>query len=141
FGAADFGFSDADAGQTLAAVRIDSLPVAGTLALGGVAVVAGQLIDAAQLAQLVFTPAADANGTGYASFTFSVQDSAGAFDAAPNTITLDVTPMGDAAVIGGDASGVVEEDTALTATGTLTVTDPDAGEAAFVAQTNIAGAH
>ncbi len=141
FSAADFGFTDADAGQTLAAVRIDTLPGAGTLTLGGVAVTAGQVIAAGQLGQLVFTPAANANGTGYASFDFSVQDSGGAFDASPNTITLDVTPVGDTAVIGGVASGATVEDTQLTASGQLTVVDPDAGEAAFVAQTGIAGAH
>ncbi|HEY0858134.1 MAG TPA: Ig-like domain-containing protein, partial [Albitalea sp.] len=44
FGAADFGFSDADAGQTLSAVRIDALPAAGALTLGGVAVTPGQVV-------------------------------------------------------------------------------------------------
>ncbi|MDP3822335.1 MAG: VCBS domain-containing protein, partial [Burkholderiales bacterium] len=141
FAPADFGFSEADLGQTLGAVRIDTLPGAGTLTLGGAAVVAGQVVSAAALASLVFTPAANANGTGYASFTFSVQDNAGAFDAVPNTITLNVTPQPDAAVIGGQASGATVEDTTLVATGTLTVTDPDAGEAAFVVQTAVAGAH
>src|SRR5690606_15256194 len=69
FGASDFGFSDADVGQTFAAVRIDALPGAGTLTLGGAPVAAGQVIAVAQLAQLVFTPAANANGMGYASLT------------------------------------------------------------------------
>ncbi|MEQ1686591.1 MAG: VCBS domain-containing protein, partial [Burkholderiaceae bacterium] len=141
FAPADFGFADADAGQSLGAVRLDTLPGAGTLTLGGVPVTAGQVVSASALASLVFTPAANANGTGYASFTFSVQDNAGAFDAAPNTITLNVTPQPDAAVIGGQASGATVEDTTLTATGTLTVTDPDAGEAAFIVQTAVAGAH
>ena len=36
FAGADFGFADVDAGDTLAAVRIDSLPAAGTLTLNGV---------------------------------------------------------------------------------------------------------
>jgi VCBS repeat-containing protein len=141
FSAADFGFADADAGQSLAAVRIDSLPAAGVLTLSGVAVAAGQLIPAAQLANLVFTPAPNANGNAYASFTFSVQDNAGGFDTAPNTITLNVTPVADAAIIGGTASGATVEDTTLSASGTLTVTDPDAGEAAFVPQASVAGAH
>ena len=55
------------------------------------------LITAADLAGLVFTPAANANGTGYASFTFSVQDSAGGFDATPNTFSVNVTAQPDAA--------------------------------------------
>jgi VCBS repeat-containing protein len=49
-------------------------------------------------------------------------------------------PPNTPATIGGDQSGTVTEDTVLTATGTLTVTDPDAGEAAFQAGT-IAGSH
>ncbi len=141
FTAADFGYADADAGQTLAAVRIDTLPGAGSLTLAGVPVTAGQLIPAASLASLLFTPAPNANGSAYASFTFSVQDSAGSFDTAPNTITLDVTPVPDAAVIGGQTSGATVEDLSPVASGTLTIVDPDAGEAAFVAQTNVAGAH
>ncbi|MES2990956.1 MAG: Ig-like domain-containing protein, partial [Pseudomonadota bacterium] len=140
---ADFGFTDADAGQTFANVRIDTLPAAGTLLLNGVAVAAGALIPVAAIAagQLVFTPVADANGAPYANFTFSVQDSAGSFDAAPNTLTISVTPVPDTAVFGGVAIGATVEDTTLTTGGTLTVVDPDAGEAAFQPQTNIVGAH
>ena len=141
--ATDFGFADADAGQTLANVRIDTLPGAGTLLLNGTAVAAGAVVSAADIAagHLVFVPAADGNGAPYASVTFSVQDSAGAFDAAPNTLTLNVTPQPDAAVISGNAAGVTVEDTTLVASGKLDVTDPDAGEAAFVVQNGIAGAH
>ncbi|WP_448173876.1 VCBS domain-containing protein [Rhizobacter fulvus] len=140
---ADFGFADADAGQTLAGVRIDTLPAAGTLLLNGVAVAAGAVISAADIAAglLVFKPIADANGSPYANFTFSVQDSAGAFDTVPNTLTINVTPVPDTAVIGGNATGATVEDTTLTTGGTLTVVDPDAGEAAFQPQTGIAGAH
>ena len=96
FTAADFVFTDADAGQSLQGVRIDTLPASGSLSLNGVAVSAGQVIAAADLSQLVFTPTKDGNGSPYASFTFSVQDSAGAFDSQPNTITLNVTPVNDA---------------------------------------------
>jgi T1SS-143 domain-containing protein len=141
FSAADFGFADIDLGQTLLAVRIDSPPAAGTLRLNGVDVTAGQLIAAADLGNLVFTPAANANGTPYASFNFSVQDSAGGFDAAPNTITLNVTPVADPAVIGGDTAGATTEDGTLVAAGALTVVDPDAGQAAFNPQSNSAGTY
>ena len=104
--AADFGFSDAD-GNTLLAVRITTLPTAGTLALNGVPVVAGDTIPVGSLPQLVFTPALNANGTGYASFTFQVQDNGGSagggvdLDQSPNTITFDVTPVNDAPTISG----------------------------------------
>ena len=141
FDAADFGFADADLSQTLLGVRIDTLPAAGTLTLGGAAVSAGQVIAAAQLGNLVFTPVADANGAPYAAFTFSVQDSSGSFDTTANTITLNVTPQADTALIGGDAAGNVVEDGALADSGALTVTDPDAGQAAFNPQSNNAGTY
>ena len=113
FSAADFGFSDADAGQTLAAVRIDALPAAGSLLLNGNPVAAGTVVSAAQLAAgaLVFVPAADANGSAYASFGFSVQDNAGAFDTTSNTITIDVSPVNDAPVASSSTITVAEEST------------------------------
>ncbi|WP_259372616.1 beta strand repeat-containing protein [Piscinibacter defluvii] len=139
FSAADFGYTDAD-GQPLAGVRIDSLPAAGQLLLGNVAVGTGQVIAAADLANLRFVPAPDANGIGYASFTFSVGDGID-FDAGPNRITIDVTPVNDTAVIGGVASGAAVEDAPGSVTSTLTVSDADVGEAAFQPQNAVAGAH
>ncbi|KJK01817.1 hypothetical protein UB43_07150 [Pseudomonas sp. 21] len=102
FTVADFGFSDADAGDTLSGVRIDSLPSNGTLKFNGNAVTAGQVIDAADLGKLVFTPAANANGNNYANFTFSVKDSSNTYDTTPNKITFNVTPVNDAPVAVND---------------------------------------
>jgi VCBS repeat-containing protein len=101
---ADLGFADADAGQALAGVRIDILPAAGTLLLNGVAVAVGALVSPAAIAagELVFVPAANANGAPYAAFGFSVQDSAGALDTAPNTLTINVTPVDDLPVAVAD---------------------------------------
>src|SRR5205085_527780 len=92
--------------NTLQDVIITTLPLNGTLTLdtgsGPVAVTAGQAIAAAQISGLVFTPAANANGNGYASFTFQVQDNGGTAnsgadtDASPNTITFNVTSVNDA---------------------------------------------
>src|SRR6185312_381273 len=111
FQTSDFGFSDPNDSppNALAAVEITTLPAAGTLTDNNVAVTAGQFVTAADIAggKLVFTPAANANGTGYASFTFQVQDDGGtanggvALDASPNTITLNVTPVNDAPVVSG----------------------------------------
>ena len=129
FSAADFGFSDADAGQSFANVRIDKLPEAGSFTLSGVAVVAGQVIAVANLGNLVFTPAPNANGAGYARFEFSVQDSAGAFDVAPNQITINVSAVNDAPVaVATPASG--DED-ALSIPVTLGGTDIDGSIASF----------
>ena len=52
--------------------------------------------------KLMFTPAANANGAGYASFTFQVQDDGGTanggvdLDQSANTITINVTSVNDA---------------------------------------------
>src|SRR5439155_151256 len=77
FARADFGFTDPhdsppDAFQ---AVRITTMPVSGILLDDGTPVTAGQFVSVADIdaRRLVFTPAADANGLAYASFTFQVQ--------------------------------------------------------------------
>ena len=108
--AADFGFGDVDVGDSMSGVRIDSLPVAGSLTLGGVAVTAGQVIATVNLGSLTFTPAANANGTNYASFNFSVKDQAGAFDVSPNTLSFNVTAVNDAPT-GSDKLLTTNEDT------------------------------
>lgn len=135
--AADFGFSDADAGQTLANVRIDSLPAAGTLLLNGAPLLPGTVVSAAQIGAgtLAFVPAGDGNGAPYASFTFSVQDSAGAFDATPNTFRLDVIPVNDAPIPSSSAITVAEAsvDTPL---GLVAPTDVD-GDALTITVTGL----
>lgn len=101
--ASDFGFSDSD-GNSLAAVKISSVPGAGSLKLNGIDVHAGDVVSIADLnaGHLIFTPAPNANGNGYASFTFQVQDDGGTAnggvdtDQSANTFTFDVTPVNDA---------------------------------------------
>ncbi|WP_395764098.1 retention module-containing protein [Stutzerimonas balearica] len=95
FSAANFGFNDPDAGDSLQAIRIDSLPGAGALQLNGTAVTAGQVIAAADLDKLTYTPGQDGAGSQYATLTFSVSDQSGLFSAAPNTLTFDVAPVAD----------------------------------------------
>ena len=81
FTAADFGFTDPSdsPANNLLAVKITTLPAAGTLTDNGVAVTAGQFITLADITAglLKFTPVANANGSAYASFTFQVQDDGG----------------------------------------------------------------
>jgi hypothetical protein len=111
FAAADFGFTDDDAGDVLASMRIDTLPAAGALTLDGVAVAKGQEIAAADLGKLAYTPEANANGPNFASLTFSVSDGS-AFDPTPNTLVFDVTPVNDAPVVANAiADQSVAEDT------------------------------
>lgn len=94
FSAGDFGFSDVN-GTTLASIEITSLPGAGTLTDGGVAVAAGSLISITDIdaGKLVYTPAAGNSGNNYAGFSFQVQDSAGAVSAKSNAITFNVTAL------------------------------------------------
>src|SRR5439155_1145882 len=123
FARADFGFTDPhdsppDAFQ---AVKITTLPGTGTLRDLGAAVAAGQFVSVGDLdaGRLVFAPAADANGTPYASFTFQVQDNGGTanggvdLDPTPRALTVNVTPVNDAPV--GTATTVTTlEDTPYT---------------------------
>jgi len=84
------------------------------------------VIAAGDLDELTFTPAANANGAGHASFTFSVQDSTGAFDAAPNTITVDVTAVNDAPTISVDGTvACAAGAAAVVVDATITLTDVD----------------
>jgi len=139
---ANFGFSDVDAGDSLSAVRIDTLPTAGTLTLSGGAVTAGQVVSAADITagRLVFSPAAEANGTGYASLTFSVQDSHNTYDTAPNTLTFTVTAVNDTPTdLSLSANTVAEQAATGTVVGTVSGTDPDAGDTKTYSLTDTAG--
>ena len=92
FEADDFGFTDTNAGDTLASVEIVTLPALGTLALDGAAVSLNDVVTKAEIDgnMLTFTPVVGASGTGYASFTFKVND--GTVDSASTyTMTIDVT--------------------------------------------------
>ncbi len=119
FNVAAFGFSDPVESNAILAVKITTLPTAGGLALSGAAVSAGQFVSAADIAagKLVFTPAADANGVGYASFTFQVNDDGGTanggidLDPVARTMTIDVTPVNDAPA-GTSNTVTTNEDTA-----------------------------
>ena len=96
FDASDFGFVDTDTDDELASVRMVTLPGSGTLAVSGRAVSADQEVAASDLGgNLTFTPAADAHGSGYASFTFRVSDGTDE-SASAYTMTIDVNAVNDA---------------------------------------------
>ena len=124
FAAADFGFSDAD-GNSLRAVVITALPAAGTLKLNGVSVTLNQSIALADLGGLVFAPAANANGNGYASLSFKVQDNGGTANggvdtsAVANTLTFNVTPVNDLPTGNVSVAGTLLVGQTLTASNTL----------------------
>ncbi|MFQ6371367.1 Ig-like domain-containing protein, partial [Shewanella sp. YIC-542] len=89
------GYHDVDE-EPLAAIRIESLPAAGTLSLNGQPVTAMQEIAASALQQgeLSFTPADNANGDDYAHFTLRVTDGS-VYATSSNTLRINVTAVND----------------------------------------------
>ena len=110
----EFNFADPDAGDALASVRVVTLPAAGALALDGTSVTVGQAVPAAKIGDLVFTPEANANGTGYASFTFRVSDGTDE-SALAYAMTVNVTAVDDPATGGPTISGTSQVGQILTA--------------------------
>ena len=113
FTAAEFNFADADTGDTLASVTVVTLPAAGKLELNGTQVTMGQSVPAANIGTLVFTPAANANGSPYTTFTFKVSD--GEAESAVATMTVNVTAVNDPATGAPTISGTAEVGQVLTA--------------------------
>ncbi|MCY4451066.1 MAG: Ig-like domain-containing protein, partial [Immundisolibacterales bacterium] len=127
FAATDFAFTDLDTGDALQSVKVATLPGAGALTLSGAAVTAGQSVPAGDLGNLIFAPAANANGAGYASFTFRVNDGDAESDDA-YTMTIDVTAVNDAPT-SADNTVTTNEDTAYAFAATdFAFTDLDTGD-------------
>ena len=123
FAAADFNFDDTDSGDALASVTLVTLPAAGALELDGAAVSVDQVVAEVDIVKLTFTPALNANGLGYASFTFKVNDgTADSVDA--YTMTVNVTPVNDAATGAPEITGTPQVGQALTA-GMDTIADAE----------------
>ena len=110
----EFNFADPDAGDALASVRVVTLPAAGGLALDGTAVTVDEAVTAAEIGDLVFTPEANANGMGYASFTFRVSDGTEE-SALAYIMTVNVTAVDDPATGGPTISGTARVGETLTA--------------------------
>jgi RHS repeat-associated protein len=108
FATADFGFTDPSdcPPDSLATVKITTLPSVGSLKDNGTAVTVGQFVSASDISsgKLVFTPATNASGTAYTSFTFQVQDNGGTAsggvdtDTTARSMTINVTGINQAPV-------------------------------------------
>ena len=125
FEADDFAFTDVDDRDTLASVKITTLPIAGTLTLRGVALAAADLPKTVtkndlDRDRLRFVPADNASGTNYASFKFKVND--GTDDSASeNTLRMSIDRPATGlptitgmvhvgATLTADTSGIKDED-------------------------------
>ncbi len=106
FSGVDFPFMDIDSSDLLEFVRIDSLPLQGSLQLSGVNVNIGQVVSINDLDNgfLVFTPALNQFGAPYTSFNFSVGDDE-AFSGS-GIASIDITPVNDNPVAVDDAYNV-----------------------------------
>src|SRR5205814_2136933 len=107
-------------------------PGAGSLELSGVAVTAGQFVSVANInaGNLKFVPAANANGAGYAAFTFQVQDDGGTanggvnLDTSARTMTVNVTSVNDAPVGTNNTVTTLEDATYTFTAADFGFTDP-----------------
>ena len=134
FMVSDFAFSDGDTGDALASVRIVTLPQDGSLALDGAPATADGVVTKAHLDSglLKFTPAANAHGTGHASFAFRVSD--GLLESDPlSTMTIDVTAANDPTTGLPVIWGTPRVGRTLTAS-TSEMTDPDGLPSTFIWQ-------
>jgi Ca2+-binding RTX toxin-like protein len=145
-GSADFGTYSDPENTPLAAVKITSLPLLGSLQYNNGsawgAVVQDQVISKADLdaGKLQFVPALNGNGSGYVSIGFKVSDGA-AFAVSANTLSIDVTSVNDAPTVSGPVSlpdGV--EDSAYTFTAAqllANASDVDVGDSLSVQSVNV----
>ena len=121
--------SDADEGTVLRVVLPSSLP-------------AGVTFDAATTSFVIDPRDAafqhlKAGATQSISIDYAVSDG---FASTPTSLIATITGVNDAAVIGGQVTGAVTEDQILSASGALSISDLDDGEAVFQART-LAGAY
>ena len=104
-----------------------------TLSVANLAVDHGTISGPDSLGNIHFTP--EANYNGKVSFSYDVTDSHGG--TVHTSASTDLAAVQDAAVFGGQDTGVVTEDKIygmqwLMTHGTMNITDPDSGEAQFV---------
>jgi len=129
----DFGFSDSNDSppNNFAAITLNPAS-AGALRLDGVAISSPVTLTVADIdaGRVIYSPAANASGVGYANFSFAVKDDGGTAnggidtDPTPNTITFNVTPVNDAPVGTSDAFSAVEG-TMTTLSGSVLANDSD----------------
>src|SRR5438309_8104539 len=105
------------AANPVGAVKITALPGMGSLNRHGEAVTPRQLPTrrSTDPGKLVYSPAANANGTAYASFTFQVQDDGGTANAgvdlqeSPDTVTVEGTPLNEGRAGADQTLGMLED--------------------------------
>ncbi|MGH8330053.1 MAG: cadherin-like domain-containing protein, partial [Pseudomonas sp.] len=145
-GSTDFGTYSDPENTPLAAVKITSLPLLGSLQYNNgsawVVVVQDQVISKADLdaGKLQFVPALNGNGSSYVSIGFKVSDGT-TFAVNANTLSVNVTAVNDAPTVSGPVSlpdGV--EDSAYTFTAAqllANASDVDVGDSLSVQSVSV----
>ncbi|HOT13928.1 MAG TPA: Ig-like domain-containing protein [Bacteroidales bacterium] len=135
FSDTDFPYTDIE-GDALAKVMVTSLESAGSLYLdlngnsvinAGEDITLNQEILVTQLSFLKFKPAANANGTAYATFGFKVNDGS-VYAVAENTMTINVLAVNDAPTSADNAVTIVEDNQKTFASAEFPFSDIDAGD-------------
>ena len=131
FAAPDFtaGFSDANPGGTLQAIKITALANAGTLRLGGAIITTiGQVIPANAISTLTYTP--NPGYTGPDSFAWNATD-VYQYASAPALVNITVTHVDHPPTVLNSVLGVTQNATLTlnAAEFNTCFTDPDAGDA------------
>ncbi len=117
---------EVDTGDTVERYRVDTDPSHGTLFLDGVAISAGQIIDASQIDDGLLRFLPDPGFSGADSLTFSAFDGE-LWSAERATASVFINPVADApSLTVSDAAGV--EDGAIALDLSAAVNDPDASE-------------
>ena len=128
--AGNFGYVDPNL-AALAAVQITSLPALGTLKLNGSPVSNGALpltIAAANIGNLTYQPAANGNGTAYATIGTKVMNANNVWSLNDAVMTVNATPVNDTPTSTG-ASAILATGTDKTfLAGDFPFADVDAGE-------------
>ncbi|MCP4852868.1 MAG: hypothetical protein GY903_00035, partial [Fuerstiella sp.] len=141
FTAAEFGYADVDSGDALVSATLQAAS-AGSLWVddgggggtaddgtinGNEAVVAnGDTVTAAELAKLTWDPAANQNGAGYATFTYTLNDGDG--NSGSYTATLTVTAANDAPTSAAVTVAGTEDTLKTYAASNFAFSDVDSGD-------------
>ena len=138
FATANFGFSDVETDQ-LQGITVTTLASSGTLALNGSTVTLGQSISSDNIAAgaLTFTPQANANGAGYDSFQFTVNDGV-ADSLVPSTLTIDVTAVNDLPTSTDNTVTAIEDTAFVFATANFGFADVETDQLQSITVTTLA---
>ncbi len=128
FAASDFLFTDAES-NALVSITVSGLSLAGGDALtvnqgaGPVSVTNGMTITLAQIATMVYTPGANANGVALSTFDFTANDAA--TGTVSDTMSINVTAINDAPAAQASTVTTVEETPLTFAASDFLFSDPE----------------